>query len=203
MNLKSHLPKNPRMRRLLGAASFIGVGSIVLAACGGSGNTSITRDQKVSTQILNQLQKAQPVPEFKWSQYRQTLIDIETAQADGSQTTTFFFDPGTTAPISSCPSLGFPVASTSELTNPSQIVEDPYAQGGTSVPIPQIDPNGIYAGNSSGTYVICINPDGSTYAQYWEGFTDAVSGPAIWNSKTNSIEMTGKSTTVFHTKANH
>ncbi len=187
-----------RKSRFLAGFGAVVLGAILFSACGGgTGNNAINTEQKTSTAILRQLEIAQPIPQFQWSQYRQTLIDIETAEANGTQTTSFFFNMGVPAPIQSCPSIGFPVASTSELTNPQQIVNDPYPNGGASVPIPQIDPNGIYAGNSTGTYVICVAPNGSTYAQYWEGFVDTVSGPAVWDTSTNSIRMTGPSSAKF------
>ena len=39
-------------------------------------------------------------------------------------------------------------------------------------------PTGIYTGDSSGTYVICVDAKGEAYARYWEGYVQAVSGPA-------------------------
>jgi hypothetical protein len=135
---------------------------------------------------------------FQWSQLRQTLISIETAQADNTQTTTFFFNQGVQDPISSCPSIGFPVASTTELTNPLQ--NDGQGGQGAGAVIGQVDPTGVYSGSSTGTYVVCISANGGNYVQYWEGFVDNVTGPAVWNTTTHQVQLTGPSTTTVKTK---
>lgn len=158
-----------------------------LAACQGGANA---KDQQVSQNILSKFQQSQPVPQFDFSQIRQTLIDIETAQAHSTQTTSFFMNFGPD-PVNSCPSIGFPVATTSQLTNPMQEISN----GGS---IPQIDPNGIYSGQSTGTYVLCVDPSGNTYGVYWEGNVMAVGGPAKWNTTTHAAELTGTPTAKFN-----
>lgn len=52
--------------------------------------------------------RAVPVPEFRYSQIRQNLIEITQAQAQAetTQTTSFFFNLGADAPIMVCPSSG-------------------------------------------------------------------------------------------------
>lgn len=177
------------MLRRIASACVLGAVVTVVAACGNQANKI---DKQTATRDLQQFQKAQPAPSFKWSQIRQTLIDIETAQAHGAQTTSFFFNLGVQEPIQSCPSIGFPVATTTQITNPQQ------EQDKTS--IAQIDPNGVYAGDSTGTYVICVAPNGSTYAQYWEGYVDSVSGPAVWDANGHQVKLTGPSTVALHTK---
>jgi len=57
-----------------------------------------------------------------------------------------------------------------------------------------MDPNGLYIGNSDGTYVVCINPQGKAEIQYAEPNVHAVGGPARWNMTTHQIEMTGAPT---------
>lgn len=189
-----------RKKKFFAVVAALGVGGLLFAACNsGPSNNAVQREQQTSTSILNQLLTAQPIPAFKWSQLRQTLIDIETAQADTTQTTTFFFNQGVTDPVNSCPSVGFPVASTTELSNPQQTVNDGYPNGGAVVTLPQIDPNGVYAGDSSGTYVLCVSASGQTYGVYWEGFVYALTGPAVWNPTTNSVTPTGPSSFKFST----
>ena len=175
-NLKS---RKAKIGAGIGAAIL---GAVILGACN---NSPQAHDQNISTQILGQYEASQPVPQFKYSQIRATAIDIEAAQAHTTQTTTFFFNQGVAAPTFSCPSIGFPVAATTQLTNPEQ--------NNSGVPIPQIDPNGIYAGDSTGTYVVCVSADGQTYLDYWEGFVQTVSGPAVWDSATNTVKTTGPS----------
>lgn len=167
-----------RLVRTAMAVVGLTAGALALGACNSSPQA---RDQNISTQVLGQYENSQPVPQFKWSQIRQTAIDIETAQAHTTQTTSFFFNMGVAKPWS-CPSIGFPVAATTELTNPQQ--------NNSGVALSQIDPNGIYAGNSTGTYVLCVSPSGKPYAQYWEGFVSTVDGAAVW--KNGGIVLVGQ-----------
>ena len=172
--------------------------AFTLSACSfGGTSTAVNNDQILSTNILSKFEKSQPAPLFDWSQIRQTLIDVESAQAQSIQTTSFFFNQGVQDPYYVCPSIGFPVASTTQLTNPSQVVND----NGNMTTIPQIDPNGIYSGNSTGTYVLCVDSQGRTYGQYAEGFVHTISGAANWNEADHRIVVTGAPTYKFTTSA--
>jgi len=159
------------MRKLLVVAIFA---AVVVAACEG-GTDSIARDEKASEQALANLQNAHPVPLFQRSQLRQNLVEIVTAQAETTQTTTFFFNLGVADPINQCPSIGFPIPATAQLTNPDQIIG-----GETDVTIAQVEPTGVYTGDTTGTYAMCIDAQGRAYAVYWEGFVQTVTGPAEW-----------------------
>jgi hypothetical protein len=136
----------------------------------------------------------QPIPKYDWSQYLQTLIDMEGAQVHGVATTSFFFNAGVRDPIEVCPSIGFQVPSTSELTNPLQLVSNgDYSNGGTyfqSGVIGQQDPNGAFTGNSSGSYVVCVGPGGRKWYQDAEENAHVVGGPAHWDP-TKGIVMDG------------
>jgi hypothetical protein len=188
---------------------IIGLGVLLLAACDDTTNAN-QQEQQTTLSALQQLLQSQPVPQFKWSQIRQTLIDIETAQAKTTQTTSFAFNQGVADPVWSCPSIGFPIATTSELTNPHQISQIPYVGGdgrtysdsheSVNGITSQIDPNGIYAGNSTGTYVLCVANDGTTFVQYWEGFVETVSGPAVWDAGAHQVRLTGPSTVAVQTQ---
>lgn len=103
-------------------------------------------------------------------------------------------------PVYSCPSLGEPVANSSALSNPDQIVNDGYPNGGAAVTIGQMDPDGIYTPSSStGTYVICLNSGGQPVLQYWEGDVMTVSAAAEWNPATHTVKVTGAPTAAIHT----
>ena len=155
------------------------------------------QEQQQDTQALV---NNQPIPHFNYSQIRQTLIDAETIASDGTQTTSFFFQMGDQDPVFSCPSLGMPVANTAQLSNPEQVVNDGYPQGGAAVPIGQMDPDGVYAPSAStGTYVICVNSSGAKYLEYWEGDVMTVAAGATWNSSTHQLQVTGAPTAVIHT----
>ena len=166
------------------------VGAILLTGCSQQPD-SVQNDQNVSNDALTQLQKSQPVPVFNYSQERQTLISVEEARAHVVATTTFFFNQGVQDPIASCPSIGFPLATTTELTNPSQVV---WGGNGASGTVGQADPTGVYTGDSSGTYVDCVNDKGQQYVQYWEGFVQTIGGPATWDSAKHQVVLTGEPT---------
>lgn len=172
--------------------------AIAIAATAGCGshNNATTNDQSQTDSQLQRYQANQPTPTFDWSQYRQTVIDVESAEVHGVATTTFFYNMGSQKPISSCPSLGFPVAVTAQLTNPTQIQWGTNASGVVN----QSEPNGVYTGDSSGTYVVCIAPGGAKYMTYWEGDVNTVGGPATWNPQTEQVEITGPPTVKVNTK---
>lgn len=184
------------MRRVTALVAALVVGGAVLAGCTSTPGSGTSTDQTNTDNQLQRYQANQPAPANDRSQYRQTVIDVEQAQIHGVATTTFFFNLGTPKPIKSCPSIGFPVASTAQLTNPEQLVHgrsggDLYA--GT---IGQQEPNGVYTGNSTGTYVICVAPNGTKYVTYWEGDVQTEGGAAHWDSTQGMIILDGPPTVV-------
>lgn len=159
----------------------------LLAACEDN-NEAAKADRELSDEILADLQKAHPVPKFDRSQLRQNLVEIVTAQADTTQTTTFFFNQGVLDPVFECPSIGFPIPATSQLTSPQMS----YGGGSAGrIAVPQVEPTGIYTGDTAATYAICIDANGDAFAHYWEGFVDVVAAPAAWDSEAQRIKLTG------------
>ena len=172
---------------------------LVLTAGSCDGTPDATdKDEQVAADQLAQFQLSQPVPQFNYSQLRQNLIEIETAQANGSVTTSFMFlmgSAGTTGPmLYSCPSVGFPIPATFQITNPMQTAG---GSNGASYVWPQLEANGVYTGDTTGTYVMCIGDDGKPFAFYWEGFVATVTGPAHWDNTKGEIVMDGTSSTEF------
>lgn len=165
---------------------------LLLGACsdiGGSGDSARAKDEKTTEQILSDLQKAHPLPRFDRSQLRQNLTEIVTSQAEATQTTTFFFNQGVTDPIHVCPSIGFPIPATSQLTNPEDVGGGSGDEGYYTVP--QVEPTGIYTGETSATYAICVDANGEAFAQYWEGFINTVAAPATWDAENKRVELIG------------
>lgn len=179
---------NIKKKIYIGMSVIVGF-ALTAGSCDHGGN-----NKKETNQVRSQLGvylQAQPVPEFQSSQYRQNVIDIETAQADTTATTSFLFNQGVQDPITSCPSIGFPIPSTAQLTNPEGKLQD------YSLVVGQMEATGVYTGDSTGTYVICVNAKGEAYASYWEGFVNTVTGPATWNTTTHQVELTGPVTGGF------
>lgn len=172
------------MKKLIAAAA---IAALALTACVGEPN-AVKEDRAVAAANLDRLNDVQPVPEFRWSQIRQNLIELNRAQAETTQTTSFFFNMGVDNPITVCPSIGFPIPTTAQLTNPWQ---GSFRNSNGGIAIGQAEQTGIYTGDSTGTYVICIDGDGDAYAQYWEGFVSTVAGPAEWDSAAGQIHLIG------------
>jgi hypothetical protein len=191
--------KNRRNLTALAGTAAIAV-TVLCTASSCSGNSNAGQQQENAQQRADttSLEASQPIPHYNYSQIRQTLIDAETISANGTQTTSFFFQMGNQDPVYSCPSLGEPVANSSSLSNPQQGTGVSGVSG--AIAIGQMDPDGIYTPTSSaGTYVICLNSGGQPYLDYWEGDVFTVSGAAEWSTATHSIKVIGAPTAAIHT----
>lgn len=190
----------------LSVIAVLGVGGTITACTSKGTPTAAQKEQQAQNQDTGNLLNNQPVPAFTWSQLRQNTIELENAQANTTQTTTFFFNMGIQDPIQSCPSIGFPIASTTQLTNPNQIVNaflHGYNGGYTAEGVVgNPDPTGVYTGASTGTYVICVAANGKGYADYWEGFVQTVTGSAAWDFTAHRMQPISNPTATFSTGKN-
>ena len=166
---------------------------LLLTACDMQPSTNAVENGQADAGIRKVLGN-QPAHSYDFSQYRQSLQDIEDAQAAVTQTTTFFFNVGVQDPYKVCPSVGYPIASTTEITNPQKAVDGP---GTGNVTVGQMDPTGVYPGNSTGTYVLCIGGHGKLAASYVEGYAHTETGPAVWDYTHHTIVDTGDPTFNF------
>lgn len=182
----------------IGTVLLIAIGAPLSMAnsCGNHSSGATKQEQKQQNAISKTLVQNQPLPQFNYSQLRQNLIEVETAEAQGVQTTTFFFNQGSRDPIQTCPSIGAPISTTMQLSNPLQLASIGGDHGGTGA-IQNLEPTGVYTGDSTGTYVMCIGSDGKPYANYWEGFVQAVFAPAVWDDATHQVKITGPATFKF------
>lgn len=188
---KPYKGMKPWVRSTVVVSMVVG-GALVGTACDSTSTSSgQDKENKQQAQATNSLVTNQPLPHFNFSQVRQNLKEVETAEANGVQTTTFFFNQGVANPIMSCPSIGAPIPTTDQLSNPSQVVDGGNGQGYGITTTGQMDPTGVYTGDSSGTYVMCVGGNGKTFATYWEGFVQTVFGNATWNDSTHQVEMKG------------
>lgn len=160
--------------------------ALALAACEDTRSDAQREDRELSENILTEMQDAHPVPQFDRSQERQNLVELITARAQSTDTTTFFFNMGIPEPVNQCPSIGFPIPATMQVTNPQ--VGEYYHSGGTTV-VPQVEPTGVYTGETTGTYALCLDAQGNGYAVYWEGFVQTVTGPAEF--KDGQVQLIG------------
>lgn len=171
---------------------------LTLAGCGSSTPTAgVIKDQRTTNGNLQGYEANQPTPycgQSCWSQYRQTVIDVEQAEIHGVATTTFFYNQGSAKPIKSCSSIGFPVAATAQLTNPEQVVGIwSGSQYGTGT-VGQQEPNGVYTGPTDGTYVVCVGAGGVKRIDYWEGHVETEGGSAHIGTDGQTIVDEGQTT---------
>lgn len=180
------------MKKIL--ASILGLGLLLgLTACGPN-QPAKQSEQQIATQQLDGFLKSQPIPIFSWSQLRQTLIEIETAQATTTATTSFFFNQGIADPISVCSSIGFAIPATYQLTNPDAVYD---TSRDNAVTIGQLESTGVYTADTSGTYVKCVDANGVPFMFYWEGFVSTITGPAQWDYDKHQVVLTGAPTGDF------
>lgn len=138
------------------------------------GETAKQEQQAVQTGF-NRLSNSQQIPTFDWSQERQTLIDVETIRATGATSTTAGYLEGVGL-IWWCPSIGAPVPSTYQLSASQQWVDLPGDHTYELKPVDQGEPTGVYIGQSTGTWTICLDDNGKKFGKYWEGYTDSTTG---------------------------
>lgn len=168
-----------RHRILIAGAAL--AGAVTLTACLDNGESNRQAGQNVSSEQqavstgFARLANTQQVPSFDWSQERQTLIDIETLRANGATTTTAGYLEGVGL-IWWCPSLGAPVPSTYQLSATTQYIDLPADDNRDLYPVDQGEPTGVYIGQSTGTWTICLDDQGRKIGKYWEGYTDSTTG---------------------------
>lgn len=199
------------MRNLLGLAGAVLLAGTLVAGCTSSGSDT-TNNNTVKANAaetanagagLDLIFTNQPAPIFTTSAYRQQLIEVEAVEALGTPTSEFFFPPGWNGsgahPFKTCTAQGLPIPNSTSLTNPEEIVQDPYGggyqlnQGG--IDKPQADPIGVYAPTTGqGTYVTCLGKGGSLDVTEWEGDVFSESAPAIWNQSEGMIQDIGPGT---------
>lgn len=184
-----------RKRKILGfiAATLLILG-LTASSCDDSQGAKNTKaaaknDRDATAESLRRQQESQPTPIIPWSQFRQTVIEVTLAKANGIQTTSFFFLEGVGV-IGGCPSIGFPVPGTAQLTAPETKLPD------ESLMAPQAEPTGVHTGSSTGTYTLCVSDDGETYVDYWEGYVRTVGGPAKY-TEGKGVELIGQPTGDF------
>lgn len=186
-------------------AAIVGVVflSTFAGTCGSSksqqkGGKTAAQEQGAVQTGFNRLSNTQPIPQFDFSQERQTVIDVETARANGAITTTVGFLEGVGL-VWWCPSVGSPVPSTYQLSGSQQYVDLPGDGERKLSPIDQGEPTGVYVGPSSGTWTLCLDDAGKKFAVYWEGYVKSTIGK-VDGLPGDKRERIGQSTFTFTEK---
>lgn len=175
--------------------------ALAVAGCSSSGLTGGNQAEHAAQQAdTTTLENNQPIPQFHYSQERQSLIAAESAAANGTQTTSFFFTQNGTQPLFQCPSIGMGVPDSASLSNPSQVVQSGDGGGGRNASvIGQEDPDGIYTpASSTGTFVNCLNGQGQEVLVRWEGDVLTVTSGATWSG--GALHLVGQPTVRISTR---
>lgn len=166
------------MRRYLTLFAVLFLAAATAACESGESDDSAQNGRDEQSQIATSFGRvidAQQIPVFDWSQERQTLIDVLTIRAEGTHGTA-----EVTALDGSliwwCPTLGAPIPSTYQLSNPEAFVEPPDRGRQNDVLVPQGEPTGVYPGDSQATYVLCLDDNGTPFARYEEANVRWTSG---------------------------
>jgi hypothetical protein len=170
----------------------LAVALCTVAACSHN-NAQVAEGKAQATDSAN-AENNQPIPNVKWSQERENLIQIELAEVGDVQTTSWVTHQGDADPIYSCPSIGFGIPDTAQLSNPLQPYQGPDTTDGSDV-VGQMDPNLIYQPTGDqGTFVICLTSTGQPYINRFEDNVDTVGGAGVWNDTTHSGQLVGAPT---------
>ena len=163
--------------------------ALLVASCGSISN-STTQEQGVVNAQQDQYNKTQPIPFYDFSLQRQALIDIYNSQNQNSQT----WDVVTSYSgqfLFQCEAVGWPIPAAAQLSNPSQVVEVQGAWNKINGVVGLAEPNGIYTGNTQGTYILCSRPDGKIAPVYTENNVQMFPFPVKVDPTTGAITDAG------------
>lgn len=170
------------------------VAALVLGACSGDSKdrqTARDREEEATGRAMNRMTQSQQIPEFDFSQERQTLIDVLTVRAEGTHGTAVVTALDGTL-MWWCPTVGAPIPSTYQLTNPDQVVGHGTSHHYEGNVTAQAEPTGVYSSESAATWVVCLDDNGASFGMYDEANVRWISGvvnglPADKRAEVNEI----------------
>jgi hypothetical protein len=141
---------------------------LVSCACEATGSPSeLAMSQAVDAQ-QSHYQKVQPIPWFDYSLERYLVIQLYKSRNNAVQTYSIEWNDYLGVITFQCASIGYPIPGGTELDNPWQMQVNPNYHD-SAVAIGQAEPNGTFpASTSAGTYVMCLNDDGTIGPVYME-----------------------------------
>lgn len=170
------------MSRRVMSSLVVVVGALALGGCGPMPwDSARTREARSIEANQKQLIDSYPVPRFDTSLERDILVQLYTLRNKARNTHSVFMSDGTATPFYDCPSIGYPIANDVRLT-----------AGSTTDGNPQAEPNGVYPADSSwGTWVMCVEGDGSLTPVYNESNTLTFPFPVSVDYATGRITKVG------------
>jgi hypothetical protein len=152
----------------------------MLAVACSSQSVANKADSNYTDQQYAIYSRGQPNDLFDYSQDRASFQAIYRARVQGKATWSASIPTQGGHPWFECPSKGYPIPASSQLTNPER--PSPAFDGSSSafVTLPQGEPNGLFSGPTDGTYMQCIDTDGSLAPVYSEPQVLAWPYPVVW-----------------------
>lgn len=153
---------------------FIVAIAAILVGCVGVGTDSAQIEHNQQEAGVTAILENQPVPDLGgFSFERQIVSETYLARNKSFDTYTYVLLEYTGQVMEICPSKGYPIPYSTELTNPTQLqvnyVKTQWGSQWVEGPIGNPEPNGLYPpATADATLVTCINPDGSISPTYWE-----------------------------------
>ena len=148
---------------------------LLTAACDDSSPQTSSESNLVNNQ-QTVYSNNQSLHRYDYSPERDELQQIYDARMKVVNTWTVIYSMG--KPVFVCPSKGYPIPYTTQLTNPSQISTGTGTYN-PSLVIPQAEPNGLYTGTTNATWVLCVRtlPGGGSEIEPVYSETDAMAFP--------------------------
>jgi hypothetical protein len=162
---------------------------LLLMVAGCSTRTGTSKEASAVASQQKIYVDSQPIPFFDWSLERNLLI--ETYKARNNAVVTYSYVRNFDGQIVfSCKSIGFPIASNTQLTSPESLQKIVDEDGMRhDLTLPQAEPNGTFSSPSTaGTYVFCLNDDGSVSPSYFEANVETHTTPLSGDAKNLSKE---------------
>ena len=139
--------------------------AFLLTSCAGNDTQSLEQGQQ--REAVNSIIRNQPIPDLGGYSFERQIV-IETYLARNNTIATYAYMIAMDGKlIEICPSIGYPIPYSTQLTNPLRTV-DGY---NTSTAVANAEPNGLYPpGDAAATLVQCVQPDGSVSPVYIEWY---------------------------------
>jgi hypothetical protein len=136
----------------------------VLTSCAGSDTSAIEQGQQKAA--VNAIIQNQPIPDLGGYSFERQIV-IETYLARNNTIATYAYMISMDGKIIEiCPSIGYPIPYSTQLSNPERVDSYNY-----SITLPNAEPNGLYPpADAAATLVQCVNPDGSVSPTYIEWY---------------------------------
>jgi hypothetical protein len=150
------------MKKILFVLSVLVVFTLISCA---PDTSDIEQGQQASA--INAIIQNQPIPDLGGYSFERQIV-IETYLARNNTIATYAYMITMDGKIIEiCPSIGYPIPYSTQLTNPMRTMNG-YYQGSV---VANAEPNGLYPpGDAAATLVQCVNPDGSVTPVYIEWY---------------------------------